>query len=653
MSDLPVPSQDPAAAYDQTTVPQILPEPCKNMPLTAVASKFFPGPIAPVLCGDLNFIYQPDATPGGHDAHVGINIVPPDVPSRNLDVGGDPTLGFPSRVRGSIEDSGRRGGMFYSVAAYNAANDGVTDATQAVLACVAAAIADHGGTTLLRKGVGATIYFPPGTYLITSPIISTIPMMFVGAGAGISVLLLGRNPVGPSFGEIAIVPTVTRVLPEDSLFVNCGAEGLTFVAVDPLDGNNGITFNVNGASNSPLPGARIINCNFNALQVAVALIDTSLFKMSGCHFRSQTTGDVVISNPTYPDAGDSCITDCTFDNKLNELAAIRHTSSGGLRIENNKFNGDTPFGQGPQFHYLNECDVPAPGTSVLEIVGNSFENFDVAAIAIAPRAGAAYNSINIVGNQFAVRNVGSGIVLDATRAGSVIDQVNVTSNIFVGDDSQVTGPNGVTATATAGAITGLAFNTNIFGSAIRPLLNGTVLNTGTVNVVVFNANVFFSTVQVSAAIGNGVYSVSGNDPSFGQSFLIQDGSGFSGVFFDRSSADVARPGEFYPAGGTPVALGAAGGFGWGSLYLDFVNTVTVGNVTINAPSGRVNVAAAASAITVTNNLCKADSHVFAQCATNDATAVVKNVVPGVGSFVINLVAATAQTAINFFIVSAS
>ncbi len=79
---------------------------------------------------------------------------------------------------------------------------------------------------------------------------------------------------------------------------------------------------------------------------------------------------------------------------------------------------------------------------------------------------------------------------------------------------------------------------------------------------------------------------------------------------------------------------------------------TTGDATINKASGRVNIAAMGTTVTVTNNLVTANSSIFAVCATNDTTAIVKNVVPGTGSFVINLnVAATAETAINWMVVN--
>jgi hypothetical protein len=79
---------------------------------------------------------------------------------------------------------------------------------------------------------------------------------------------------------------------------------------------------------------------------------------------------------------------------------------------------------------------------------------------------------------------------------------------------------------------------------------------------------------------------------------------------------------------------------------------TTGNQTINAPSGNVNFAAGATALTVTNSLCTTSSLVFATVRTNDATAYIKNVVPAANSFTINLgAAATAVTSVGFFIIN--
>lgn len=89
---------------------------------------------------------------------------------------------------------------------------------------------------------------------------------------------------------------------------------------------------------------------------------------------------------------------------------------------------------------------------------------------------------------------------------------------------------------------------------------------------------------------------------------------------------------------------------WKRIYVDYTNTGTIGAVTINKALGRVNVAAAAATVTVTDSYATAASAIFATAAANDATCSVKNVVPAAGSFVINMNAnCTANTAVSFFI----
>lgn len=79
---------------------------------------------------------------------------------------------------------------------------------------------------------------------------------------------------------------------------------------------------------------------------------------------------------------------------------------------------------------------------------------------------------------------------------------------------------------------------------------------------------------------------------------------------------------------------------------------TTGAQTINRPSGTVNFAAGATSLVVTNSLCTTSSIVLPVIRTDDATATIKNVVPGAGSFTINLTAAaTAETSVGFFIIN--
>lgn len=89
------------------------------------------------------------------------------------------------------------------------------------------------------------------------------------------------------------------------------------------------------------------------------------------------------------------------------------------------------------------------------------------------------------------------------------------------------------------------------------------------------------------------------------------------------------------------------------LFLN--STITdgiTGNRTIHKASGTVWFAANASALTVTNNLVTGNSFVFAVVRSDDATAAIKNVVVGNGSFVIKLqVPATDETEVAFWVLN--
>lgn len=79
---------------------------------------------------------------------------------------------------------------------------------------------------------------------------------------------------------------------------------------------------------------------------------------------------------------------------------------------------------------------------------------------------------------------------------------------------------------------------------------------------------------------------------------------------------------------------------------------TTGNQTINKAAGTVNIAAAETTVTVTNSLVTTSSTIYVSMRTDDATCSVKSVVPGSGSFVINLNAAcTAETSFGFLVIN--
>ena len=131
-----------------------------------------------------------------------------------------------------------------------------------------------------------------------------------------------------------------------------------------------------------------------------------------------------------------------------------------------------------------------------------------------------------------------------------------------------------------------------------------------------------------------------------------------GVIIEAVAADTTATAEDFDLVVKNMAAGAAAAETFritslGSITVPTTITAvgTTGNQTINKAAGRVNIAASGTTVTVTNSLVSVNSIILAVCATADATARVTNVVPGAGSFVINIVATTAEVAINWVVIS--
>lgn len=130
--------------------------------------------------------------------------------------------------------------------------------------------------------------------------------------------------------------------------------------------------------------------------------------------------------------------------------------------------------------------------------------------------------------------------------------------------------------------------------------------------------------------------------------IIETGNKTSGT--GNSGSVVITPGT--SAGGTVGALQIANDLARFVVPKTVTTGGTTGDQTINKISGTVNIAATGTSVTVTCAQCSTSSIVFAVIRTNDTSAVIKNVVPGSGSFVIRTTAAvTAETSIGFLVMN--
>ena len=99
----------------------------------------------------------------------------------------------------------------------------------------------------------------------------------------------------------------------------------------------------------------------------------------------------------------------------------------------------------------------------------------------------------------------------------------------------------------------------------------------------------------------------------------------------------------------------SGGSNPGNFSTAFTNTGTIGAVTINQPSGRINIAAGQQNVVITNNLVTTNTRVFCNISSPnvDGTATVANADCTVsGQITVRLnQACTTQRAVDFLIVN--
>ena len=256
------------------------------------------------------------------------------------------------------------------------------------------------------------------------------------------------------------------------------------------------------------------------------------------------------------------------------------------------------------------------------------------------------------------------VATSAQLATALTDETGSGALVFANTPTFVTPVLGA-ATGTSVTVTGLLQAGTTLGISTDVLLNRGAANTldlrNGLNAQVLNV---FNTFTDASNYEKGIIQWSANDFYIGTAFA-GTGAGRSLILYTQSGANIVMQTSgsnrwIFDSNGNLLAA-ADGTYDIGSgasdprkLYIDQTITAggTTGNQTINKAAGTVNIATAGTTVTVTNNLCTTSSSVFAVLRTNDATATIKNVVPGAGSFVITLGAsATAEVSIGFWVLN--
>lgn len=264
---------------------------------------------------------------------------------------------------------------------------------------------------------GVKIYYPAGTYKTTSGVI--IP------GGGIS-------------GDGAYQTTISSTdATSTDILKYTGQLGGNFNDFELFSSvkTAGYGINVNPPA-FEVSAMRFFQCVFSNVPSGIHFMNASRWTVIACQFYTFTGDGITVDNTYDADSGDSCITNCDFENVFNVANAsngIRQIASGGLKITACKFNN---MGVG----YL--LDLGAGSTSDLLITNCSFENYHFSGIQFQRTAGAAqFANVALHGNQFyGNSSSGNSAGIYSNNPSTFLYRVAVTGNVmFINDTVGATG----------------------------------------------------------------------------------------------------------------------------------------------------------------------------------------------------------------------
>ena len=260
-----------------------------------------------------------------------------------------------------------------SVKDFNAVGNGSTDDTAAIQAAITA-----------FQGTGATIFFPRGTYKITSSLNITGTIRFEGESRDGSAIFWTNT-----IFNAVVVSTLGRV----------AFEKLTFSG--PVSATAGASLTLDGPSGTGNGLAIIRDCTFAQGFNHVVTVSAADWTIDNCYFSEYVNFGVYVGNVLHNDAGDSTIMACTFATSLASATAIHQVSSGGLKIIGNKMiNG--------QYGYHMVLAAGGVATVDLVIGNNSIEGQSAACVLFDRPTGAkTFGGITITGNQFSGPSIGA------------------------------------------------------------------------------------------------------------------------------------------------------------------------------------------------------------------------------------------------------
>lgn len=335
----------------------------------------------------------------------------------------------------SFQNASKLNGIV-SVLQFGAVGDGVTDDTAAIQAAV---------------NTGNVVYFPSGIYKFSSQV--TI------ANGGIR---------GESFYRTFLKPMMSS---GNALLLNgtnpCFFSDFSMLG-DQMTSGNGIY--VNGGGGTVDVAHHVFqNIEFFEFPTAINFNAASQWAINNCQFIDCKSNGVVVANVVNSDSGDSYIAGSQFISTQDTCNHVLYKSSGGLRVNNCKFN-DGAVG-------INLNLTTTSDTGPMIVTGSSFENQYYSGINLANNGSSyTFERVSIVGNNFLVTTPQSGQAgISSTDSSAFLKNVSICGNSFQISNNTGTGivldyvkgyvidGNSITGTGVGNTTTGIAIGSNATG----------------------------------------------------------------------------------------------------------------------------------------------------------------------------------------------
>jgi len=264
---------------------------------------------------------------------------------------------------------------FFNVKDYGATGNGSTDDRASILSAISA-----------MPSTGGVLFFPAGTYLLSTTITVTKSVSFLGVNCQLGSEFVVNTPVvGVRQGGSIITGGVDN---NDLIVINasgtnkpvCSFENLAIISNATLGtptGGGGIVIKGFGQRHS------IHNCTISGFYICVDIQSAFYYDIYSCWIGNPVRSAIRIQDTDRVDTCDSSIHNCQIisGNFVGTSKGIEWISGGGLRVSDCKFDSQL-FTVNTQFAYPIWCSNTSGATSDIQLSNLSIEDFQTSAVYI-------------------------------------------------------------------------------------------------------------------------------------------------------------------------------------------------------------------------------------------------------------------------------